>query len=118
MLNESDQSKVFVLDTFSVDVSESLIALRAGELAEGRSIGRRDIQSTEMSPNVHLLVSLKVPNGLKPMEDLITPSQLYFLKCKNWHATNFISKDGLVKAANLKCKQKIPLKHYLNKQKK
>lgn len=108
MLNESNQSKVFVLDTFSTDVSESLIALRAGELAEEGVSGEEIFKEiTEMSPNVHLFGILESPKWLEANGRLNHTLSVILSQMQKIGMRPILSvKDGLVKAANLKMQAK------------
>ena len=102
MLNESDQSKVFIFDTFSTDVSESLIALRAG--VSGEEIFK---EITEMSPNVHLFGILESPKWLEANGRLNHTLSVILSQMQKIGMRPILSvKDGLVKAANLKMQAK------------
>jgi DegV family protein with EDD domain len=108
MLNESDQSKIFIFDTFNADVSESSIALKAGELAEKGVSGEEIFKEiTEMSPNVHLFGILESPKWLEANGRLNHTLSVILSQMQKIGMRPILSvKDGLVKAANLKMQAK------------
>ncbi|MDK2949327.1 MAG: fatty acid kinase fatty acid binding subunit [Patescibacteria group bacterium] len=108
MLKAEDQNKVFILDTFNVDTSESLIALKAGELAqEGKSGEEIFKEITEMSPNVYLFSVVESPKWLEANGRINHTLSVLLSQMQKIGMRPILSvKDGLVKPATLKMQAK------------
>ncbi|MFA5228350.1 MAG: DegV family protein [Candidatus Paceibacterota bacterium] len=108
MLTEENQSRVFILDTFNADASESLIAIRAGELSqEGKSGEEIFKEITEMSPNVYLFGMLESPRWLEANGRINHALSVILSQMQKIGMRPILSmKDGLIKPANLKMQAK------------
>lgn len=108
MLTEENQSRVFILDTFNADASESLIAIRAGELSqEGKSGEEIFKEITEMSPNIYLFGMLESPRWLEANGRINHALSVILSQMQKIGMRPILSmKDGLIKPANLKMQAK------------
>lgn len=108
MLKPEDQEKIFVLDTFNADASESIIALKAGELAqEGKPAEEIFKEITEMSPNVYLFGMLESPKWLEANGRINHALSVILSQMQKIGMRPILSmKDGLIKPANLKMQAK------------
>jgi len=108
MLKEDDQKRVFILDSLNADASESLIAIRAGELDMEGKKGEEIFEEIErIVPNVTLFGMINSPKWLEAGGRISHPLGVIFTQMQKMGMRPILSvKDGLIKPANLKMQAK------------
>ena len=108
MMNEEDQNKIFILDSFNADASEGLLAIKAGELAESGKDGKEILDIiTKLSPRVFLFGMLESPKWLEAGGRINHTLSVILSQMQKLGMRPILSvKDGVIKPANLKMQAK------------
>jgi len=108
LFDEETQKKIFVLDSYNADASESLLAIRAAELAEEGKSGEEIFKTLEsLIPKTFLYGMLESPKWLEAGGRLSHTLSVILSQMQKIGMRPILSViDGAVKPANLKMQAK------------
>jgi len=104
MFDEEKQKRIFILDSFNADASESLLAIRAAEMAEEGKSGEEIMRVLqELLPKTFLFGMLESPKWLEAGGRISHAMSVILTQMQKIGMRPILSmKDGMVKPANLK----------------
>lgn len=104
MVEEEKQKRIFVFDSFNADASESLLAIKAAEMAEEGKRGNEIMVTLEtLSPKTFLFGMLESPKWLEAGGRINHALSIILSQMQKIGMRPILTiKDGLVKPANLK----------------
>lgn len=104
MFPEETQKKIFIVDTFNADASESLLAIKAAELSEQGEKGEEIIKEIELSlPKTFLYGMLESPKWLEAGGRISHAVAIILTQMQKIGMRPILTmKDGLIKPSNLK----------------
>jgi len=104
MFGEDIQKRIFIIDTFNADVSESLLALKAAEMSEKGIKAEEIVKSIEESlPHTFLYGMLESPKWLEAGGRISHAVAIILTQMQKIGMRPILTmKDGQVKPANLK----------------
>jgi DegV family protein with EDD domain len=108
MFDEETQKKIFILDTLNVDLSESLLAIKAYEaLEEGKSTEETFQYLETLLPKTFLFAMLESPKWLEAGGRLSHTVAVILTQMQKIGMRPILSmKDGVIKPANLRMQAK------------
>lgn len=108
LFDEETQKRIFVLDTFNVDVGEALLVIRAAELIEKGESAENIFHSLEsLLPKVYLFGMLESPKWLEAGGRINSAMARIMEKMQELGMRPILKvKDGEIKAANFKMQAK------------
>jgi DegV family protein with EDD domain len=108
MFPEDIQKKIFIIDTFNADASESLLAIKAAELSEeGKSIEEIFKTIESLLPKTILFGMVENPKWLEAGGRLAHPVSILLTQMQKIGMRPILTvKDGLVKPANFRMQAK------------
>jgi DegV family protein with EDD domain len=104
MFDDEKQKKIFVIDTFNADASESLLAIRAAEMIEEGKSGEEIAESLKaLLPQTFLFGMLESPKWLEAGGRINHAMAVILTQMQKIGMRPILSvKDGVIKPANLK----------------
>ena len=104
MLDEEKQNRIFVLDSYNADASESLLAIKAAELIEEGKNGKEVFEEIEkLIPRTFLYGMLESPKWLEAGGRINHALAVILTQMQKIGMRPILSvKDGVIKPANLK----------------
>jgi len=108
MLSESEQKRVYIIDSLNVSSTEGLFALKAADLIKtGKNIEEIVKELKEFIPKLHLIGMLEDPKWLEANGRLSHTLAVLIKQMQKIGMRPLLKlKDGVVKAANLKMQAK------------
>ncbi len=108
MLSESEQKRVYIIDSLNVSSTEGLFALKAADLIKtGKNIEEIVKELKEFIPKLHLIGMLEDPKWLEANGRLSHTLAVLIRQMQKIGMRPLLKlKDGVVKAANLKMQAK------------
>jgi len=104
MFDEEKQKRIFIIDSFNADASESLLAIKAAEMGEDGKSGQEIFETIEsLLPRTFLFGMLESPKWLEAGGRISHAMSVILSQMQKIGMRPILSmKDGVIKPANLK----------------